>query len=765
MSIIHLLVGSRSTYQRTRALKSLVATIACAVVLPGVVFGIAPELPRIYIDSSYRPSPGASIRVPAGASLQAAIDKAQLGDTILLEPGVTYIGPFRLKPKTGEGWINIQSATYAQLSSGRIMQSQFTSLPRLITRNSDPALWIPDGARNYRLVGLEIASEATLTWNIVYSMIGSQNIIFDRCYIHGISTTQSFRGIMMDGNAIAVVDSHIADIHYAGFDSQALGGSSGSGPYKIVNNYVSGAGENIMFGGSKPPPGIVPCDIEVRGNYVHKPAHWEKGSPTWDGSIWTIKNLFELKSACRVLVEGNVFDGNWPQAQTGVAILFTVSAGSTGCQGQVNDVTFRGNVVRNTVSGFAFLGYNPYEVLPVECQGESRRVTVENNLIIHRPDSRAVHISWNYNTHDYTIKNNTFAWTVPCRFGVFFTGGRAVGVNNALYGNVMCRQILGDSMGFGTMTLEKFIPNAAPLAPRFQQNLSLLPPGDTVRATPPPIAGNFTPAISPFVNAAAGDFRLGSAFPNVGADVDSLQTMALMVVAGMPMITASTEPVVPAPPVVVPAPPLVVPAGDGVAFATEMLAKLLGRPALATEISIFASSARASGQSSAITAVFAWPDFNNSSRFVAGLYVGLLNRDPEFSGWSFQRRSLLSGAVSQDNLVSNFLNSAEFKLKYGAQTTEAFVRMLYRQVLFRDAAPSELSFHVGTLVTLSRTQVAKNFLNSAEFRLGAEHRVTVFLVHACLRGRDASPEEKVRQAQELRLGKPLRQLVTELLPH
>ena len=52
-------------------------------------------------------------------------------------------------------------------------------------------------------------------------------------------------------------------------------------------------------------------DAEVR-----KPAAWR-------ASAWTVKNLFELKNAQRVLVDGNVLERNWPQAQNGYSILLT----------------------------------------------------------------------------------------------------------------------------------------------------------------------------------------------------------------------------------------------------------------------------------------------------------------------------------------------------------------------------------------------------------------------------------------------------------
>ncbi len=47
---------------------------------------------------------GQTVRhVPAGGALQQAIDAAQPGDTITLEPGALYTGNFVLPNKTGNG--------------------------------------------------------------------------------------------------------------------------------------------------------------------------------------------------------------------------------------------------------------------------------------------------------------------------------------------------------------------------------------------------------------------------------------------------------------------------------------------------------------------------------------------------------------------------------------------------------------------------------------------------------------------------------------
>src|SRR5205807_9903945 len=103
----------------------------------------------------------------------------------------------------------------------------------------------------------------------------------------------------------------------------------------ILNNYVEAAGENIMFGGGDPSStdvNIVPSDIDIEQNFVHKKPCWMPGDPTFGtdpndascGIAWQVKNLFELKNARRVLVQGNIFEYNWPSGQAGRAILFTV---------------------------------------------------------------------------------------------------------------------------------------------------------------------------------------------------------------------------------------------------------------------------------------------------------------------------------------------------------------------------------------------------------------------------------------------------------
>lgn len=100
--------------------------------------------------------------------------------------------------------------------------------------------------------------------------------------------------------------------------------------------------------------------------------------PTIDyaGTQWTVKHLFELKNARRVLLEGNVLEYNWAQAHIGFAVLLTVRDED----GQmpwavVEDITIINNVIRHTSSGINIPGRDGGRR-----GGQTRRILIGNNL-------------------------------------------------------------------------------------------------------------------------------------------------------------------------------------------------------------------------------------------------------------------------------------------------------------------------------------------------------------------------------------------------
>src|SRR3989344_775875 len=360
------------------------------------VASIPPELPRVYIDTTYPTlSPTRTIRnvrtscadyTNCYTNLQTAIDSAILGDELVLEAGARFLGPVTLRNKiTGTGWIVIRSSNMTALPpvGTRVNPSHASAMPKIESPGGNgEALRTEDRAHNYRIVGVEFregvgnddsnvliqlgfSGSYCATPTDPYAVCTDQsvlnnypyNLVFDRVYVHGETTHNVKKGIAMDSKAAAVIDSYISEIHVVGQDTQAIGGAWGPGPYKIVNNYLSGAAENILFGGDDPRVEfLIPSDMEIRGNHFHKPLSWREGDPTFNGRAWSVKNLFELKNAQRILIDGNIFEYNWSHGQTGLSILLnTANQGGRCSWCAVMDITFTNNIVRHSGGGMSFL--------------------------------------------------------------------------------------------------------------------------------------------------------------------------------------------------------------------------------------------------------------------------------------------------------------------------------------------------------------------------------------------------------------------------
>jgi hypothetical protein len=157
-------------------------------------------------------------------------------------------------------------------------------------------------------------------------------------------------------------------------------------------------------------------------------------------------------------------------------------------------------------------------------------------------------------------------------------------------------------------------------------------------------------------------------------------------------------------------------------------------------------------------------EFNGGGRFVAGLYVGLLCRDPEYGGWLFQRNALATGMVTPAQAVSNFINAKEYSIKFGLPDKVQFVRLLYKNVLFRQPSPAELDFQVTHLGDFTyRPAFASTFLNTPEFRQGTGPRLTAFLLYATVLLRAPTPAEHNLRASEIAANRPVKAIVQEIL--
>ena len=331
--------------------------------------------PRVFVDTRMPAAPagGRRLAVRAGGNLQAALDSARLGDVLLLEPGATFTGNFVLRDKgAGDGWIVVRpdlpdAALPAPGTRLTPTAAAALALPRLVTPNAESAVRTAAGAHHFRLVGLELTAGpavAQVNGGIVEFGEGQaqktaasvpHHLVVDRSYVHGHGALHLKRCVTLNSGAAAVVDSHLAECHGRGQDTQAILGYNGPGPFKIVNNYLADAAEIIMFGGADPSiPDLIPSDIEIRGNHLTNTPAMRQG--------WLVKNLFELKAAQRVLFEGNVLENVWVHGQTGFAVKLKGTNQSGTCKAcAVRDVTMRGNVIRNAAAGISVGNDNPLQ--------------------------------------------------------------------------------------------------------------------------------------------------------------------------------------------------------------------------------------------------------------------------------------------------------------------------------------------------------------------------------------------------------------------
>ena len=459
------------------------------------------------------PVAGATIVVRADDDLQAALDRAQPGDTLLLEPGATFTGNFVLHAKDGTRPIVVRSATDDRRLPGsnvRIGPEDAALLPKLKSANNQPALRTAPGARGWRLLALEFIGNGA-AGDIIALGDGSSaqkdvdslpsELTLDRVIVRGDPAKGQKRGIALNSGSTTIRNSYISDIKSFGQETQAIAGWNGTGPYTIENNFLEAAGVNILFGGADPAiQDLVPSDIVIRRNLITKNVEWR-------GSKWTVKNLLELKNARRVLIEGNRLENCWSAAQPGYAVLFTVrNSGGRAPWATIEEVVFRNNVVSHSAGGINILGF--------DSASETRTATgiaIENNLfedINHRTwGGNGLFLQVGNGPANVTVDHNTVVQTGNVVTAYGRRGGSYITIPGFRFTNNIVPHnaygIFGSSAGYGAAAISAYFPDAV-----FASNV--LAGGPASRYP----AGNFFPSVAQmmadFTDAARGNYRLSS---------------------------------------------------------------------------------------------------------------------------------------------------------------------------------------------------------------------------------------------------------------
>ena len=473
----------------------------------------------------------ATITVNAGGDLQAAINAARPGDTILIAAGAVFTGNYTLPAKGGSSYITIRSAasdSSLPAAGVRLDPSYAGYLPKIRSTQNGPAFKTVGAATFWRLQFLEILpSVSTSAANLLeFGAVGSEqptlasvphHLVVDRCYIHGNPSYAQRRAIALNSGDTQSLNSYISDIKDWA-DTQAIAGWNGPGPYLIENNHIEAAAENILFGGNDPAiQNLVPSNITIRRNLITKPMAWLSSS--W-GS--TVKNLIELKNADTVMIDGNTIENNWAAGQQGYSLVFTPrNQDNTAPWTVVQNITVQNNVIRHVAAVFNILGYDNNAT-----SRQTNNIVIRNNLIYDV--STAYSTSGNPGngwfavigngprniTFDHNTVDNDGNDTIVFYEAVYPATTAIPGVvitNNLLRDNLY--GIFGSNSQEGTVTLNTYAPGAVVTG-------NAIGGADAARYP----GGNDYPSLSQwlagFVNRAAADYRLVSSSPSRGGATD-----------------------------------------------------------------------------------------------------------------------------------------------------------------------------------------------------------------------------------------------------
>jgi hypothetical protein len=501
------------------------------------------------------PALAATITVPAGGDLQGALEAAQPGDVIELEPGATYTGNFRLPVKNGFDFIVVRTGGANPALPGpgvRIHKTHAPLLAKIRSATTLAALTAAPGAHHWRIELLEFQANRNGGGDIITLGTSSQTdpahqphtLVFDRVYVHGEPATGQKRGIALNCGSTQIINSYFEDFKAVQQDAQAIAGWNGTGPFVIENNYTEGSGQNIIFGGADPSiPNLVPSDITIRRNVFTKPMSWRN-------ERWQVKNALELKNARRVLIEGNVFENCWLAAQQGHLVNFTVrNQDGKGPWTVVEDVTFQYNIIRNASAAMKISGHD--DNYPSQ---QTKRIRISNNLIYGIDRTRfggtGDFLQMGAMPRDIYIENNTIfhnGMILNLYGGRTPTGGLAI--EGVVFRNNVARHnqygVKGDATALGNATLSRYMPGAV-----FEANVLA---GGAAGQYP---AGNLFPSVTEFeaqfMNPAAENFALvpGSMFlfasvdgRALGADLVTMQA----VMSGVPVWAPVPMPAPPSP--------------------------------------------------------------------------------------------------------------------------------------------------------------------------------------------------------------------------
>lgn len=228
-----------------------------------------------------------SIVVPPPGNLQAAINNAKCGDTIILHAGATYFAPAEfvaytlpVKPCTDTSFITIRSSVVPPADGVRVGLADRSNMPKLVARIGSPGFFdVLNQAHHYRFSGLWFTNQKRADGSGTTYLIGGggnagldinnfpRNIVIDHCFFNPVDWDENNNNLYSSVNyAVEVGGSNIVvrDSYMIGFgaryandkttvlDSGCVLIGTSPGPYTMINNYCEAWFVGFFIGGGDP---------------------------------------------------------------------------------------------------------------------------------------------------------------------------------------------------------------------------------------------------------------------------------------------------------------------------------------------------------------------------------------------------------------------------------------------------------------------------------------------------------------------------------
>jgi hypothetical protein len=551
--------------------------------------------------------------VTSVATLQSKYETIPIagGRCILLSPNI-YTGELTLIARPFADYVTIGSSAampdiYTRVGSG---QSGLVTIVPSSPADVKSALTIKNGASKLRFIGIKFdaaysSAAGDDNSNDYIVQIGeafnpptsvSQNpskIIFEHCVINPHEDVRVPHAIINDGYKVSMIASWFGNIKTLGAlrDCQAVYSLNGRGAHVYNNTFLEASAENIMYGGAVLTiDGLVSTNIEFRRCYFTKRSSWRVYNCIEGECVHPIneKNLFEIKNARRVYVEGSVFENHW---DAGIGQRYALAVKSATAPAGPDDfvpwaigedVIFENDKIRHIYGGMTTAADNyfiqPFHGLKVhnvriknslfddlsERWGVPEGVDLDARFLqpIDVEDLQLNHVTMidkdqTAGTAVLFITNNNFRFSMTNSiFGLRGTGISGTAVTSGI-----------PSLNFATggtndnCTRDGSWIVARNVMPIYGASSGCYPKPFVVPPQTPPAGANYYPAnynSIGFVDLANGNFRLGASSPyknqgtdsqDPGADIPLLDQRTSCTVTGAtaPCLTSTTQSPYPGP--------------------------------------------------------------------------------------------------------------------------------------------------------------------------------------------------------------------------